>query len=580
MRVLDVHGLNVSRRTEQGTSEIVRNMNLYVDQGEIVGLAGESGSGKSTAMLAVMGLPGRNVQIRHHGITVCGEQPAAGKNTAMIFQDSLACLNPSVKVGRQITETVRARRKCSRKEARIRAHELLEQVGIRHPEMRMRQFPSELSGGMRQRVVIAIALACEPRLIIADEPTTALDTIVQAQILMVLKRVVRETATSIILVSHDMGVIAAMCSRVYIMNGGEIVEEGSAEDIFYSPQKEYTKQLLRDAGGTDRKAMQIPADEKTVLTMEKISKKFDGHEGVRGVNLELKKGEIYALAGESGSGKTTMARILTGMLREDEGRLILEGRMMEKGKRLRSFGGRVQMVFQDPYASLNPGLTVGQALAEALRGNSLQDSDRRIRSILEQVGLSEKDADRYPHNFSGGQRQRIGIARALIVEPEILVCDEALSSLDATTREQILDLILTLQKKIGFTCLFISHDLHLVRRISNRISVMYGGQIVETGPTRKVCSDPWHPYTKQLISAIPEPDPLRAVKIKATPVKGHADIRSKGCPFAGRCGYVMECCSKENPGEYMFEDRTVSCFLYSQKHSGRRTQGYKMISQI
>ena len=609
MNVLEVKNLSVQYPGTEGASEIVKDISFTVEEGGITGIVGQSGSGKSTAMLAVMGLLDGRASVQYGQITVNGKAPAPGRNIAMIFQDSLSCLNPSVKIGRQITETVRMRKGCGRKEAAARAEELLETVGIRNPALRMRQYPFELSGGMRQRVVLAIALACEPDLIIADEPTTALDAVVQAQILQLLRRIVRETGTALLLVSHDMGVTAAMCRNVYVMHGGRIIEEGTAEDIFYDPSEEYTKQLLKDAKGgrlrekEKRNAYDPASGEEPLIRMTHVTKIFDADEGVRDVSLEIRKGEILALVGESGSGKTTAARILTGMLREDAGQLYYRGRIPQRGRRMDSFGGKVQMVFQDPYASLNPCLTVRQALSEALdaaagfagRGAvdgradrhplTEQEKEERIRKILALTGLSYGDADRYPHAFSGGQRQRIGIARALITEPEVLVCDEAISSLDATTREQILELIFRVQRKIGFACLFISHDMHVVRRISDRIAVMYGGQIVETGRTKKVCSDPWHPYTKLLLEAVPEPDPVRAKKIKSGPVKEAAgtdltDAAEGCCPFAGRCGYALECCRRERPEQYVFGDRSVSCFLYSDEHSGRRSSAYRMTSQI
>lgn len=618
MSVLDVRNLSVQYLTENGASEIIKDISFKVEKGEIAGLVGESGSGKSTAMLAVMGLLGNRAVIRSDQITVSGEKPVPGKNAAMIFQDSLSCLNPSVKIGRQIRETVQERLKCSRKEAEVRAEELLDMAGIRNPALRMRQYPFELSGGMRQRVVLAIALACEPELIIADEPTTALDTLVQAQILLLFKRIVRETGTSMLLVSHDMGVTAAMCGRVYVMHKGRIVESGAAEDIFYSPMEEYTKRLLNDARGGSLPGYGHESTENTtcgpvdgngktpVFRMEHVTKIFDEREGIRDLSLKIQKGEIFALVGESGSGKTTAARILTGILKEDGGTLYYRGAALNRDRRMDAFAGRVQMVFQDPYASLNPCLTVRESLEEALRAAGTRAvlspetaehaghpesrpahrnrekgrMEEKIDRMLRLTGLSPKDADRYPGDFSGGQRQRIGIARALIVEPEILVCDEALSSLDATTREQILELIFRIQRKIGFACLFISHDIHVVRRISDRIGVMYGGHIVETGETKKICSDPWHPYTKQLIEAVPEPDPLRAAKIKASPVKDGTGINQSGCPFAGRCGYALECCAGEVPENYLFNGREVSCFLYSDRHSGRRSSDYKMTSQI
>ena len=316
MNVLEVKNLSVQYPGTEGASEIVKDISFTVEEGGITGIVGQSGSGKSTAMLAVMGLLDGRASVQYGQITVNGKAPAPGRNIAMIFQDSLSCLNPSVKIGRQITETVRMRKGCSRKEAAARAEELLETVGIRNPALRMRQYPFELSGGMRQRVVLAIALACEPDLIIADEPTTALDAVVQAQILQLLRRIVRETGTALLLVSHDMGVTAAMCRNVYVMHGGRIIEEGTAEDIFYDPSEEYTKQLLKDAKGgrlrekEKRNAYDPASGEEPLIRMTHVTKIFDADEGVRDVSLEIRKGEILALVGESGSGKTTAARIL------------------------------------------------------------------------------------------------------------------------------------------------------------------------------------------------------------------------------------------------------------------------------
>ena len=314
MNVLEVKNLSVQYPGTEGASEIVKDISFTVEEGGITGIVGQSGSGKSTAMLAVMGLLDGRASVQYGQITVNGKAPAPGRNIAMIFQDSLSCLNPSVKIGRQITETVRMRKGCSRKEAAARAEELLETVGIRNPALRMRQYPFELSGGMRQRVVLAIALACEPDLIIADEPTTALDAVVQAQILQLLRRIVRETGTALLLVSHDMGVTAAMCRNVYVMHGGRIIEEGTAEDIFYDPSEEYTRQLLKDAkGGRLREKEKRNADdpssgEEALIRMTHVTKIFDADEGVRDVSLEIRKGEILALVGESGSGKALLQR--------------------------------------------------------------------------------------------------------------------------------------------------------------------------------------------------------------------------------------------------------------------------------
>ena len=603
MSVLEVRNLNVQYHTEQGVCQAVCGVSFSVEKGEIAGIVGESGSGKSTAMRAVMGLLKRNARVTADEIRVSGESPRPGRNIAMIFQDSLSCLNPSVRIGRQIAETVRVREGCTWREAKKRALELLDLVGIRQPRIRMRQYPFELSGGMRQRVVIAIALACRPDLIIADEPTTALDAAVQAQILLLLRRIVRETGTSLLLVSHDLGVIASMCSSVYVMHSGEIVENGCAEDIFYAPREDYTRELLESAAGRTKDMRRSLSEgrpradrEEILLSLEHVTREYDSHEGVRDISLTLEAGKTYALVGESGSGKTTLASILSGILKPDSGSVLYRGREAEGS----ACTGKIQMVFQDPAASLNPCLTAGQTLEEALRaadrsgverettrkmspGEKKQIRRDRAAAMLEQVGLSAEDMGKYPGSFSGGQRQRIAIARALITGPELLICDEALSSLDAMTGSRILELLLGFQRERGISILFISHDLHMVRRVSSRVGVLYGGRLVESGRTKEVCSDPWHPYTRQLLDAVPEADPVRARKIRTSYVQEQDRGEKKdgcGCPFAGRCGYAMDCCFEETPGNYIFGSRMVSCFLYSQEHSGRRGEGYTMTSQI
>ena len=600
MKVLDVQNLSVQYHTGQGHRQALDEVSFSVEKGGIAGIVGESGSGKSTAMLAVMGLLAENADVTADAIAVCGQQVVPGRDIAMVLQDSLSCLNPTVKIGRQITETIRAHKNCTRQEARERAEELLDLVGIRNPAQRMRQYPFELSGGMRQRTAIAIALACEPKLIIADEPTTAMDAAVQAQIIILLRRIVQDTGTSLLVVSHDMGVIAALCSRVYVMKAGRIIEAGSAEEIFYAPVHEYTKKLLRDTKGHKpipthpQEAHLRGKPQPPLLRLEHVTKVFGTDEGIRDVSMEIRAGEVYALAGESGSGKTTLARLLTGLLAPDDGKIMYRGECLDAGKGKRAWNGKsawngkIQMVFQDAYGSLNPCLTVGQALSEALRAQGGKDGltpaerRRRVEEMLCMAGLSPEDADRYPDEFSGGERQRIGIARALIPEPELLICDEAFSALDASTRKQVLDLLLSIQKEKKIACLFISHDLALIRQVSSRISVLCQGRLAESGETNDVCSDPWHPYTKMLLNSVLPPDPLKAGKVR--PVFAEEGTQGtdsgKGCPFAASCGYAMKCCFEETPGPYRFGSRETACFLYSEEHTGKRAEGYTMTSQI
>lgn len=577
MKVLDVQNLNVQYHTEKGNFDAVSALSLSIEEGEITGLVGQSGCGKSTAVRAIMGISAENAEVEYENLSLDGEIPVPGHNIAMIFQDSQNCLNPSVKIGKQIAETVKNRRKCTKKEAVKRALELLDLVGIRNPALRMKQYPFELSGGMRQRVVIAIALACDPRLIVADEPTTALDGAVQAQILGLLRKVVRETKTALLLVSHDLGVIASLCSRVYVMEKGQVVESGTAEEIFYSPEQEYTKQLIKNAGKMHFRTEKEKVKKEILLRTEHLTKEYHTKEGVRDLSFELYKGETFALVGESGSGKTTLARVLSGILKSDSG--MIDDRSKN----------RAQMVFQDPYGALNPCLTVGQALEEAIRKTVPDPWLRRQKAedILRLSGLRETVRNRYPRELSGGERQRAGIARALVCDPELLICDEAFSSLDASTRDGLLELFGTLQREQALTCLFISHDMKAVARISGRMGVLFRGELVETGRTRSVCTDPWHPYTKQLLLSVPAPDPLRAgrkkgilFREKSTELPGREGGAHRGCPFAENCPYAMDCCREETPDSYVFGERTVKCFLYSEEHSGRRAEGYKMTSQI
>ena len=577
MKVLDVQNLNVQYHTEKGNFDAVSALSLSIEEGKITGLVGRSGCGKSTAVRAIMGISAENAEVEYENLSLDGEIPVPGYNIAMIFQDSQNCLNPSVKIGKQIAETVKNRRKCTRKEADKRALELLDLVGIRNPTLRMKQYPFELSGGMRQRVVIAIALACDPRLIVADEPTTALDGAVQAQILGLLRKVVRETKTALLLVSHDLGVIASLCSRVYVMEKGQVVESGTAEEIFYSPEQEYTKQLIKNAGKMHFRTEKEKVKKEILLRTEHLTKEYHTKEGVRDLSFELYKGETFALVGESGSGKTTLARVLSGILKSDSG--MIDDRSKN----------RAQMVFQDPYGALNPCLTVGQALEEAIRKTVPDPWLRRQKAedILRLSGLRETVRNRYPRELSGGERQRAGIARALVCDPELLICDEAFSSLDASTRDGLLELFGTLQREQALTCLFISHDMKAVARISGRMGVLFRGELVETGRTRSVCTDPWHPYTKQLLLSMPAPDPLRAgrkkgilFREKSTELPGRDGGAHRGCPFAENCLYAMDCCREETPDSYVFGERTVKCFLYSEEHSGRRAEGYKMTSQI
>ncbi|WP_418369730.1 ABC transporter ATP-binding protein, partial [[Ruminococcus] torques] len=400
------------------------------------------------------------------------------------------------------------------------------------------------------------------------------------------------TNTALLLVSHNMGVIAAACDYVYVMKDGKMIENGCADDIFYNPQTEYTKKLLSDATAEQLlvKEKVFAAQENPLFTVRHLKKRFQNEEGVNDVSFDICEGEVFALAGESGSGKTTLAKILTGLEQPDSGEVFCRGERVDRknGKRNKNMHGKVRMIFQDPYSSLNPCMTINEMLTETLRAKEKQikfdqkerkkDRQRQIEQMLTRVGLSSLDGKRYPRELSGGQRQKAAIARALLLEPELLICDEAVSSLDAATRTQILDLLLRVVKEKKIACLFISHDMALIRRISHRTGVLYKGTLAECAKTRDLCRDPWHPYTKALLDSVMPPDPLKARKQKVPAV--HEGKSEGGCPYFGSCGYKMEMCKDAAPEMYDFEGRAVSCHLYSKQQRAGRNPNYKMTSQI
>jgi peptide/nickel transport system ATP-binding protein len=540
--VLAVKNLDVRFATPDGDVQAVKNVSFNVYQGEVVGVVGESGSGKSQLFLAIAGLIAGNGRVTgsaaYRGEELIGTRESRlnqirGSKITMIFQDSLTSLTPHMRVGEQIMETLRVHKQMSRADAARRALETLELVRIPEAKRRMRQFPHELSGGMRQRVMIAIATACGPDLLVADEPTTALDVTVQAQILDIMRDLKTALNTSIVLISHDMGVIAAMCDRVQVMRQGEFVESGAAEDIFYRPRHEYTRMLLDamprlDAPMRPGHVSLAPLDaaqKPALLTVQDIKvhfpirvsgailPKYKPLRAVDGVSFSLKEGETLGVVGESGCGKSTLARAVIKLLPQTAGTVVWCGRNLGEApeKEIRALRKGFQIVFQDPLASLDPRMTIGESIAEPLRSLEPQTPRRvvnkRVHVIMEKVGLEPNWINRYPHEFSGGQNQRVGVARAMIVQPKLVICDEAVSALDVSIQAQIIDLILALQSEFGMSLIFISHDLSVVRQVSHRVMVLYLGRVVELASRDAIYSDPRHPYTKALISAILIPDP-------------------------------------------------------------------------
>ncbi len=650
-RALEVKNLSTHIELTRSTVQAVGNVDLAIDVGETLGLVGESGCGKSMLGLSILGLLPKGGKILNGSVALGGRELVGlpdsalrklrGNEVAMIFQDSQSSLNPTKTIGEQVAEPVRLHRDVSRKEADDRALEVLELVGLPQPRERLGNYPHQLSGGLRQRVMIAIALACEPKVLLADEPTTALDVTIQAQILALLDELEDRLGMATLLVTHDMGVVAGRATRISVMYAGRIVETASTEEIFSAMRHPYTQALLgsiprltqdnRKAlvtipglppdltdpppgcrfaprcpratdqcreqepplGGTspdhlfacwhpvDGPVASLPeiatvagapaglarpangrllevADvvrEYPVTAGAILQRKVNSVKAVSGVTLHLDVGEALGLVGESGCGKTTLGKLLVGIEKPDAGRITLEGHEVfrAKGKELRRRRRDLQMMFQDPYASLDPRMRVQALLREPLliqKIGSRREQDQKIRQLLDEVGLPVNALDRYPHEFSGGQRQRIALARALMLEPKVIVADEPVSALDVSIRSQVLNLMKRLQAEHQRASVVISHDLAVVKYLADRIAVMYLGKVVELGTGDDIYRRPAHPYTDALIKTIPVPDP--AAERAKTEVGIRGELPSpidppSGCRFRTRCPRAQALCAEQEP---------------------------------
>ncbi|MCK1756507.1 ABC transporter ATP-binding protein [Bradyrhizobium sp. 137] len=558
--VLSVAGLTTSFMRERRWIPVVRNVSFDVAPRETVAIVGESGSGKSVTALSIMRLIPKESGRIEGCVTLAGRDLLAlpetgmkgirGNDIAMIFQEPMTSLNPVLTIGFQIAEALMQHRGLSRAAAEAETIRLLDRVRIPAATSRFHEHPHRFSGGMRQRVMIAMALACKPKLLIADEPTTALDVTIQAQILELLKELQQEEEMSILFITHDMGVVAEIADRTVVMYGGQAVETDATSRIFAAPSHPYTSALLAAVprlGSMDGRArpMRFPIVDKltgtsdepvetpdTVSTAERpllevanLTTRFPIRSGLFGkisgrvhavenVSFTLRAGETLALVGESGCGKSTTGRSILRLLEPDSGTVLIDGQdvLAMNGRALRDFRKQMQIVFQDPFASLNPRMSVGTAIAAPLLANGLASTSQardKVADLLVRVGLTADMAARFPHEFSGGQRQRICIARALALGPKLIVADEAVSALDVSVKAQVVNLMLDLQANMGLAYLFISHDIAVVERMSHRLAVMYLGEIVEIGPRAALFGNPQHPYTKKLMAAVPVPDPSR-----------------------------------------------------------------------
>ena len=623
--VLEVQGLTVRFDTSERSVVAVKDLGFHVRAGEVLAIVGESGSGKSVTSLSVMRL------IEHGGGTIAsgkisftrrngGKLDLAkaadsvmrtirGGEISMIFQEPMTSLNPVFSVGTQVAEAVMLHQGLSHAEAEAEALRMLELVRIPEAKQILKRYPHQLSGGMRQRVMIAMALSCKPSLLIADEPTTALDVTIQAQILQLIRQLQEEMGMAVIFITHDMGVVAEVADRVLVMYHGEAVEEGTCEQIFHNPRHPYTQSLLAavprlgSMRGTDEPAPfpllritdpeaeqlgtadmdETPVDmpepaasapsvsDGPVLSVDNLITRFDVETGFWGkvkrrvhaveqVSFNLYPGETLGLVGESGCGKSTIGRSLIGLETPRSGRSVFNGQELTQvsGSQLQKLRRNIQYVFQDPYAALDPRLTVGFSIMEPLlihKVCSRQEAERRVGELLERVDLDPAMAVRYPHEFSGGQRQRVCIARALAMNPEIIIADESVSALDVSVRAQIINLLLALQKEFRIAFLFISHDMAVIERVCHRVAVMYLGQIVELGSRRDVFENPLHPYTKRLMSAVPIPDPSRRT-MSHTLLTGEIPSPVRSADYEP----VVAPLKEVSPGHFVSEEQVANWF--------------------
>ncbi|GAA1573685.1 ABC transporter ATP-binding protein [Kribbella hippodromi] len=532
--LLKLTDLTVRIDTSRGPITPVRDVSLSIPRGKMLGLVGESGSGKSvTAMTITRLLPRRSVHVTGGRIEFDGRdltnlsdrslRAVRGKEIATIFQEPMTALNPVLTIADQVMEPLRVHLGLSRRQAADRAAELLDMVGIRDTARVLRDYPHQLSGGMRQRVMIAMAMSCEPKLLIADEPTTALDVTTQLQILELVMDLQQKHGTSVLLITHDLGVVAQTCDEVTVMHNGQVQETAPVEQLFESPQADYTKRLLSFLPSSRERVRDArPADETPLLEVSELVKVFPGRRrrgrrteavaAVNGVSFSVAPGRTLAIVGESGSGKSTTGRALLRLHEPTSGAVRFDGvdLLGLSDAELRAMRSRMQIVFQDTYASLDPRWTIERTLAEPLRLHTDLDTTGirdRLVEVMELVGLEADHLQRFPHEFSGGQRQRIGIARALLLNPSLVVCDEPVSALDVSVQAQVLELLKDLQDRLGLAYVFISHDLSVVRLIADDVLVMSQGKVVEHGTVEEVFAAPTHPYTKALLAAVPSPDP-------------------------------------------------------------------------
>jgi len=583
MTLLDVDNLSVTYG--DATDAVVTNVSFSVQRGEALGIVGESGAGKTQTAMAVMGLLPANARtsgsVRFDGDELLGAGTQAlnayrPQRIAMVFQDPMAALNPYVRIGDQLSRILIEHRICDAREARQRTLAMLRKVGLPDAERQYRSYSYQLSGGMRQRAMIGAALLSGPELLVADEPTTALDVTVQAQILNLLRELRVQSETALLLITHDLGVIAGNCERMLVMDGGELLEEGTTKEVFASPLHERTASLLDAIPRIDRPVLATPLanDASAVLEIENIGVNFKVSKtsgsrtlsAVSAFNLSLAAAETVAIVGESGCGKTSLARAILGLIPAHSGRVCYLGKPLKGKVQSRKLAEHraLQMVFQDPLTSLNPAMRIDEIVEEPIRIHEPQKNKAQrsedVHDVLQRVGLGAELHTRYPHELSGGQAQRVAIARALVLKPSVLVCDEAVAALDGTVQYEILQVLQAEQERAGLSLIFITHDLAVVRQISHRVLVMYMGRVCELAKNDAAFQRPRHPYTKMLINAVPVPDPTVKLADLGPLDEAPSSLQSAvGCPFQPRCEHAIAICSESIPELADCDATRVAC---------------------
>ncbi|AMJ62825.1 ABC transporter ATP-binding protein [Bosea sp. PAMC 26642] len=517
---------NLTLAIKSSGREVVKSVSFHVSRGEIVGIVGESGSGKTLAARAIMGFVPPAVKLVSGSIRFDGEEittmapkrlrAVRGSKVGMVFQEPMTSLNPSMTIGRQLEEGLALHRKLDAAGRRAVILDMLRRVGLSDPEGALDAFPHQFSGGMRQRIMLASVMLLKPALLLADEPTTALDAVVQRDVMELMVDLTQENGTAVLLISHDLGMVARYCSRIVVMSQGEVVEQGESADILARPQHPYTRKLLA-AMPQRGEPRELPQAKTPIVAVRDLVVDYPGRQrffrkstpkrALHGISLDVQPGEVVAVVGGSGSGKTTLGQAIAGLVKASGGDILFDGKPIFKSETAYwDYRLNCQMVFQDPYSSLDPRMTIGRLVAEPLRlvpGMAARDKTARVAEVLTEVGLAEGFADRYPHELSGGQRQRVAIARAVVRRPSFVIADEPVSALDVTVRAQVLELFAELQRKHGFSCLFISHDLGVVEQVADRVIVMNEGRIVEEGTRDQIFDNPQHAYTRKLLSAVP-----------------------------------------------------------------------------